>query len=126
MHRGLDVEFHVAPGHPNENFLATAIGNLAAFRLGRERGETLEWRVVRIEEPHGHRFRLVVRHPAHALDLGLHHRLLRVLADLSRTSPEEIRKRYDEAQLEGLTPVALRHARDRPDVWQDDFWNWIG
>ena len=110
----------------NENFVAEALGNLAAYRLQRERNEPLEWQVLRVEESHHHHFRLVVRHPERPLDLGLSHALKRTLDELSAECEEGIRRRFHEATAAGLKPVPLRHLHEAPDLWQDDFWNHIG
>ena len=126
MERGLEVDIHLTPGLQNENFVAQALGNLAAHRLQSERGEPLQWQVLRVEEGHHHHFRLVVRHPTRALDIGLHHQLKRTLEELSRESETELEARYHRAVKEGLKPQPLRHLREAPDLWQDDFWKWFG
>jgi hypothetical protein len=125
-HRGLEIGLHLRPGLPDENFIAEAIGNLAAFRLQEGRGERLEWQVLRVEGSGEHHFRLVIRHPDRALDLGLTPDLKRRLDSLSNESVEELRQRFEEAQKEGLKLAPLRHVRDSVDFWQDDFWNWFG
>lgn len=126
MHRGIEINLHLTAGLKNENFVAEALGNLAAYRLQQERGETLQWQVLRVEESHHHHFRLVVRHPTRPLDLGLTHALKRTLDDLSNESEEELNRRFHEAKSKGLTPSAIRHVHESPDLWQDDFWNHIG
>lgn len=126
MHRGLEIDLHLTPGLKNDNFIAEALGNLAAYRLQQERGEPLQWQVLRVEESHRHHFRLVVRHPARPLDLGLSHALRKTLDDLSQESEEELSRRFHDAKKEGLKPVPLRHIRESPDLWQDDFWNHLG
>lgn len=126
MHRGIEVDLHLARHVRNENFVAEAIGNLAAFELQEERGEPLQWQVVRVEEAHHHHFRLVIRHPARALDLGLAHAVHITLDRLSEESEEELGRQFREAKAHGLTPVPLRHVHEAPDLWQDDFWNHLG
>jgi hypothetical protein len=103
-----------------------AIGNLAAFRLQRERAETLVWQVIRIDRTNSHHYRLVIRHPERILDVGLASDLKRILDGLSDESVEELHRRFTDAQREGLTPVALRHLQEEVDFWRDDFWNWFG
>jgi len=103
-----------------------AIGNLAGFLLQRERREPLAWQVVRVETGHAHHFRLVVRHRERALDLGIGRDLSRILDSLSDETLDELRTRFETAQREGLTPVALRHLHEEVDYWRDDFWNWLG
>lgn len=126
MHRGLDVEFHLRPGLTDENFVAEAIGNVAAFRLRQTRGEALTWQVVRVEGAQSHHFRLVVGHPDRMLDLGIGHDLKRLLDDLSNETTDELRKKLQAAEREGLRPTRLRHVHESVDFWKDDFWNWLG
>ncbi len=125
-HRGIQIDLHLKPGLPDEGHLATALGNLAAFELQRERGETLTWQVLRVEGTGDHHFRLVIRHPDRVLDLGLTADLKRRLDALSDESVVELRRRFDQAQREGLKPVALRRVHETVDYWRDDFWNWVG
>jgi hypothetical protein len=110
----------------DENFVGAAIGNLAAFRLQQERGESLFWQVIRIERSNSHHFRLVIRHPERVLDLGIEQDLKRILNSLSDETVEDLRSRFEAAQREGLKPVALRHLHEEVDFWRDDFWNWFG
>jgi hypothetical protein len=126
MHRGLEIGLHLTPGMNDENFVATAISNLAAFRLQQQRGEPLVWQVVRIETSSSHHFRLVIRHPERVLDLGIGEDLKRILDSLSNETVEDLRVRFDRAQRDGLKPVALRHLHEEVDFWRDDFWNWMG
>jgi hypothetical protein len=126
MHRGLEIGLHLRPGLADENFVAKAIGNLAAFRLQQERGETLAWQVLRVDVSGAHHFRLVIRHPERVLDLGLGHDLRRWLDSLSDESVEDLRRRFEVAEREGLKPVELRHVHESADFWQDDFWNFLG
>jgi hypothetical protein len=114
------------PGLAEENFIAEAIGNLAAFRLQQQRGEMLAWQVLRVEGSGVHHFRLIVRHPERALDVGIGHDLKRLLDSLSDETVDELRKRFDIARRDGLKPIQIRHVRDSVDFWQDDFWNWLG
>jgi hypothetical protein len=110
----------------DEGVVALAIGNLAAFRLGQARGERLDWQVIRVEKPHSHHYRLVIRHPDRVLDVGLTHDLTGLLDDLSNETVEELHGRLQAAEREGLKPVPLRHLSEEVDFWRDDFWNWIG
>lgn len=126
MHRGIEIGIYLSEGLEDEDFVARAIGNLAAFELGRERGERLEWQVLRVEGSGAHHFRLVIRHPDRALDLGIKNDLARILASLSDESVEQLHRRLKEAEREGLKPVPLRHLKEEVDFWRDDFWNWIG
>ncbi len=126
MHRGLEVDLHLVQGLANEPFVAEALGNLAAFELARVRREPLTWQVLRVEGSGAHHYRLIVRHPERPLDLGLAHDLRGTLDRLSNEPVEELRRRFDEARRAGLRPVPLRHIRETADLWQDDFWNWIG
>jgi hypothetical protein len=125
-HRGLEVALHLKPGLADENFVAMAIGNLAAFGLQRERGESLVWQVIRVETTSSHHIRLVIRHPERILDVGITADLKRILDSLSDESVEELRRRFEAAQRDGLKPVALRHLHEEVDFWRDDFWNWLG
>lgn len=126
MHRGLDVELHLRPGLTDENFVAEAIGNVAAFRLQQERGEPLTWQVVRVQGTNSHHFRLVVGHPDRVLDVGIGHDLKVLLDGLSRKTVEELRQALHQAAHEGLRPTRLRHVHESVDFWKDDFWNWFG
>ena len=125
-HRGLEIGLHLKPGLPDENFIAEAISNLAAYRLQQERGETLAWQVLRVESSGSHHFRLVIRHPERVLDLGIERDLKHLLDTLSAETVAELRKRFESATQEGLTPVRIRHVQESVDFWQDDFWNWLG
>jgi hypothetical protein len=124
--RGIEIGLHLKPGLVDENFIALAIGNVAAFRLQQKRGETLAWQVLRVEGSGGHHFRLVVRHPDRILDVGIKHDLKRLLDSLSNETVEELRRRYLGAERDGLKPVPLRRVHESVDLWQDDFWNWVG
>jgi hypothetical protein len=126
VHRGLEVGLHLKPGLPNENFIAEAIGNLAAYGVQQDRGETLAWQVLRVEQSNSHHFRLVIRHPDRVLDLGIAHDLRKQLDSLSEETVEELRKRFEDAQRAGLRPLRIRHGHGSTDLWQDDFWNWLG
>jgi hypothetical protein len=110
----------------DENFVAEAIGNLVAFRLQQERGEALAWQVLRVQGGGGHHFRLVIRHPERALDLGLERDAKGLLESLSNESVDALRSRFEAAAREGLHPTRIRHVRETVDFWQDDFWNWLG
>jgi hypothetical protein len=126
MHRGIEVDIGLRPGLPNEGFVAEALGNLAAFELASRRHERLEWQVIRVERPGSHHFRIVVRHPERKLDLGISHELEQVLHTLSDEDVEALTRRFEAAQKDGLKPIPLRHVRETVDLWQDDFWNWLG
>ncbi len=125
-HRGLEIGLHLRPGLTEENFIAEAIGNLAAYRLQQARGEALAWQVVRVEGSSGHHFRLVIRHPERVLDIGIEPALKRLLDSLSDETVEELRKRFEAAEREGLKPTRIRHVHESVDFWRDDFWNWLG
>ena len=126
MNRGLAVGLHLKPGLPDENFVAEAIGNLAAYLLQAERGESLGWQVLRVQGSGTHHFRLIVRHPTRVLDIGIAHALARHLDSLSDVTLDELRHRFRAAVEKGLQPVRLRHVRESVDFWTDDFWNWLG
>jgi hypothetical protein len=126
MHRGIEIGIHLRPGLHDDDFVARAIGNLAAYRLQRDRDEPLEWQVLRVEGPDHHHYRLVVRHPERILDVGIKNDLSRILEDLSDETVDQLRERFKSAESEGLRPVPLRRVKDEVDFWQDDFWNWIG
>jgi hypothetical protein len=116
MARGVQVGIHLQPGLPDENSIATALGN-----------ESLQWQVLRVEtSPGQYHFRLIIRHPERVLDLGIQKALARLLEDLSDETPDQLAKRFEEAKSKGLTPVPLRPIEEPVDYWRDDFWNWIG
>lgn len=125
-HRGIEVGLHLRPGLPDENFVAQALGNLAAFELQEERAEALDWQVLRVDLPNSHHFRLVIRHPERVLDVGLEHGVRGRLDSLSNETVEQLRTRFAEAKGRGLKPTPLRHVQESVDYWRDDFWNWWG
>jgi len=126
MHRGIEVGIYLRPGLEDDNFVAKALGNLAAFRLQAERKERLEWQVLRVEGRGHHHYRLVLRHPEHILDLGFKSQLETILNDLSNESVEQLRDRLRSAEGAGLESVSLRSVPQEVDYWRDDFWNWLG
>ncbi len=126
MERGIELDIYLKPGLHEEDFIARAIGNLAAYKLQKDRDEPLEWQVLRIDGSEHHHFRLIVRHPQRRLDIGIKHDLSRILEVLSNESVDQLRERLLAAEREGLKPVPLRRAKAQTDFWQDDFWNWIG
>lgn len=127
MHRGIEVGIHLRDGLPDENFIATALGNLAAYDLQSLRREALEWQILRVEgSPGQHHFRLIIRHPERVLDIGLGQDLAKVLDSLSNETQEELARRLSVAETKGLKRVPLRHVHEAVDYWRDDFWNWFG
>jgi hypothetical protein len=127
VHRGIEVGIHLRPGLEDENFIAGALANLAAYRLQQERKEPLEWQVLRVEgSPGQHHFRLVLRHPDRMLDLGLRENLGKTLDLLSQQTPDGLHHQLSEAEAAGLRPVPLRTVHETVDFWRDDFWNWLG
>jgi hypothetical protein len=126
VHRGIEIGIYLREGLHDEDFVARAIGNLAAYTLQKERNEPLDWQVLRVEASGRHHFRLIVRHPERMLDFGIKGDLSRVLEDLSNESVGQLRERLRKAERAGLKPVALRRVKDEVDFWRDDFWNWIG
>jgi hypothetical protein len=123
----VEVGVGLRPGLANEGFVAEALGNLAAHELARRRNERLDWQVLRVDGPGPHHhYRLVVRHPDRALDLGFAGELGTILHELSGESVDALRERFEAAQRAGLRPVPLRHVTETVDLWQDDFWNWLG
>ena len=126
MSEGIELDIAVRKGTTDENFIAVATGNIAAFDLSRERKETLQWQILRIDEQGHHHFRLILRHPEKSLDIGLKHALETELKKLSSMDVEAVRKEYERCTKEGLKPSRLRHVSEHPDTWNDDFWNWLG
>jgi hypothetical protein len=126
VHRGIEIGIYLTEGLRDEDFVARAIGNLAAYKLQKERNEPLDWQVLRVESSGRHHFRLIVRHPERVLDIGIKGDLSRVLQDLSNESVDQLRERLRKAEREGLKPAALRRVKEEVDFWRDDFWNWIG
>jgi hypothetical protein len=110
----------------DENFVAEAICNLAAFRLEKERGEVLAWQVLRVDSENSHHFRLVIRHPERVLDLGIKADLRPILDALSALTVEQLHDQFTAAGTAGLKAAPLRHVHEDVDFWRDDFWNWIG
>lgn len=126
MHRGIETGIYLRRGLHDDDFVARALGNLAAFMLQNDRGEPLEWQVLRVEGTNQHHFRLVIRHPQRILDVGIKNDLSRILKDLSDESVEQLRDKLRAAERQGLKPVPLRRVKEEVDFWRDDFWNWIG
>jgi hypothetical protein len=126
VNRGIEIGIHLKPGLHDDDFVARAIGNLAAYRLQQDRGERLEWQVLRVDGSSSHHFRLVVRHPDRALDVGIRRGLFRIIKDLSDETLDQLRERFRHALRDGLKPVPLRHVKEDINFWQDDFWNYIG
>ncbi len=127
MHRGVEIGVFLQPHLHEEEFVARALGNLAAYRLQQERKEPLEWQVLRVQtSEHQHHYRLVVRHPEHVLDPGFRKDLEKILSELSDETEEQLRGRLEAAEREGLKPQAVRHIREDVDFWEDKFWEYIG
>ncbi len=127
MHRGVEIGIFLQPNLHEEEFVARALGNLAAFRLAQERKEPLEWQVLRVQtSEHQHHYRLIVRHPDRVLDLGFRKDLERILSDLSDETEEQLRGRLQAAEREGLKAQPLRHVKEEVDFWEDKFWEYIG
>ena len=127
MHRGVEIGIFLQPRLHEEEFVARALGNLAAYRLQQERKEPLEWQVLRVQtSEHQHHYRLVVRHPDHVLDLGFRKDLERILSELSDETEEQLRGRYDEAERKGLRAQPVRRVTEEVDFWEDKFWEYIG
>jgi hypothetical protein len=127
MSRGIEVAIHLTPGPTDTDSIATDLGNLAAFRLGQRRGEPLEWQILRVVESGGqHFYRLIVRHPQRILDIGIHTDLGRILEDISKSPPAELKEAVRAAESEGLHKVPIRTIHYEVDYWRDDFWNAIG
>jgi hypothetical protein len=125
--RGLEVGIYLRPGLKDEAFIAKALGNLAAFQLQQLRKETLQWQILRVDgSPGQHHYRLVIRHPERALDIGIHRDLSATLNDLSHETEQELAHRLSEAESQGLHAVALRAIHEPVDYWRDDFWHWMG
>lgn len=126
MKRGIEVDIHLRPGLDDEEFVASALGNLAAWQLAAKRREPLEWQVLRVDGSAHHHYRLVVRHAQRLFDLGARSNLARILDGLSNEDVSQLHRRFSTAKSEGLHPMALRRVREEVDFWRDDFWNWMG
>ena len=127
MHRGVEIGIYLQPKLHDEEFVARALGNLAAYRLQQERKEPLESQVLRVQtSEHQHHYRLVVRHPDRVLDLGFRQDLERILSELSDETEEQLRGRLEVAEREGLKPQPLRRVKEEVDFWEDKFWEYIG
>jgi hypothetical protein len=81
---------------------------------------------VRVEGSRTHHFRLVIRHPERVLDVGIEHNLKQLLESLSNETVEELQKRFEAAERDGLKPTRIRHVHESVDLWRDDFWSWLG
>lgn len=127
MHRGVEIGIFLQPHLREEEFVARALGNLAAYRLQQERKEPLEWQVLRVQtSEHQHHYRLVVRHPDRALDLGFRKDLEHLLSELSDETEEQLHGRLEAAEREGLKPQPIRRVKEEVDFWEDKFWEYIG
>ncbi len=126
MHRGVEVAVHLSPELDDPDAIASALGNLAAYRLAQQRGERLVWQVLRVVESDGkHFYRLLIGHPDRLLDVGIHDDLRGQLDALSAMRPEELQAALRAAVAAGLTPVPLRQVEYQSDYWRDDFWNYF-
>jgi hypothetical protein len=126
MARGVQVGIYLRPGLENEDFVAEALGNLAAFRLEQLRKEPLQWQVLRVEgSPGQHHYRVIIRHPQRALDIGIRHDLSATLNELSSETEKGLAEMLATAETQGLRPVAIRSVSETVDYWRDDFWNWF-
>ncbi|MFZ0699692.1 MAG: hypothetical protein WAN74_05840 [Thermoplasmata archaeon] len=127
MSRGIEIAIHLTPGPTDVDSIACDLGNLAAFRLGRQRDEPLDWQVLRVVESDGkHFFRLIIRHPTRLLDVGIRADLARILKEISKSSPADLEEALRGAESEGLHKVPIRTVQYEVDYWRDDFWNAIG
>ena len=127
MHRGIEIGIFLQPKLRDEGSVAHALGNLAAWRLQKDRNETLEWQVLRIRtSKQQHHYRLVIRHPARVLDLGIRKELSEILQRLSEEGHDQLLRELRDAEREGLKPVPLRPVTETVDFWQDNFWEAIG
>lgn len=127
MHRGVEIGIYLQPRLHEEELVARELGNLAAYRLGQERKERLEWQVLRVQtSEHQHHYRLVVRHPDHVLDVGFRKDLERILSDLSDETEEQLHGRIETAERDGLKLQPVRRVTETVDFWEDKFWEFIG
>ena len=129
MSRGFELDIGLRPGLADEDAVGLALGNLAAAELQRERRESLEWKIVRVEEVSGrHHFAILVRHPEHLLDVGIHAQLRRILEGLSPLPEEELRSRFEKAKSAGLRAIPLTETDEQVDYWLDQDWVlwWVG
>jgi len=127
MHRGVEVGIFLTPGIDNDNFVAEALGNLAAYRLAERRRERLLWQVLRVKTSSAqHHYRIVLRHPERALDMGFKADLGSILKELSDLTVEQLHEQLLAAERAGLQFVKLRQVEEDVDFWRDDFWNFMG
>ncbi len=127
MRRGIEIGIYLQPGLHDEEFVAYALGNLAAYRLLQARREPLNWQVLRVQtSEHQHHYRLVVRHPDRILDVGIRKDLEHILEELSNETEGQLRRRLHAAERDGLKPAPLRHVQEAVDFWEDRFWEYIG
>jgi len=127
MHRGVEVGIFLRPGIDDDNAVAEALGNLAAFRLAGVRRERLLWQVLRIQTSSAqHHYRVVLRHPDRILDTGFRSDLGRILGELSDLTEDALRDELRAAERAGLQVVKVRRVEEDVDFWRDDFWNFMG
>ena len=129
MTRGFELDIVLRPGLAEENATAIALGNLGAAELQRERKEPLEWKIVRVDHlREGHHFAILVRHPEHLIEFGVHAQLKRILEGLSPLSEEELLSRFEQAKSDGLRPIPLTYVEEQVDYWLDEDWTlgWVG
>ena len=70
VRKGIEIAIYLNAGLKDEDLVALAIGNLAAYRLQKDRGEQLKWQVLHVGGSSGHHFRLIFHHPERILDMG--------------------------------------------------------
>ncbi len=127
MHRGVEIAIYLQPHLRDEDSVARALGNLAAYSLSQERREPLAWQLLRVQtSEHQHHYRLIVRHPDRVLDPGFRTDLEGILSKLSDESEEQLRESFAAAEHEGLKAQPLRHLREPVDFWEDRFWEYVG
>ena len=127
MHRGVEVGIFLTPSIEDENSVAEALGNLAAYRLAEQRRERLLWQVLRVKTSSAqHHYRIVLRHPDRALDIGFKADLGSILKELSDLTVRQLHDQLLAAERAGLQLVKLRRVEENVDFWRDDFWNFIG
>ena len=114
MRKGIEIAIYLNAGLKDEDLVALAIGNLAAYRLQKDRGEQLNWQILlHVGGSSGHHFRLIVHHPERILDIGIKADLSRILENLSNETMDQLQEGMSIRTARGSQTDALAACQGR-------------